>query len=102
MHKWHKNEGMDESWLWHKRFGHFNFLVHKELESDRGIGYSSKEFDKFQEGIGMEHPRIIGNTPDHNNRLKRKNRTVVEKTRSMLLEKGLSKIFWLEAVSTVV
>ncbi|KAB1228246.1 Retrovirus-related Pol polyprotein from transposon TNT 1-94 [Morella rubra] len=74
----------------------------KKLRSDRGSEYTSKEFDKFCEDEGVEHQLTIAYTPQQNGVSERKNRTVMEMAISMLMEKGLPKMFWAEAVYTAV
>ncbi|XP_022899379.1 uncharacterized protein LOC111412689 [Olea europaea var. sylvestris] len=74
----------------------------KTIRSGRGKGYTSNEFNKFCEDEGMEHQLTVGYVPEQNGVLERKNRTVMETTRAMLMEKSLLNTFWAEAVSTVV
>ena len=81
-----------------KQSGHYI----KTIRSDRGKEYTSNEFNKFCEDEGMEHQLTVGYAPEQNGVSERKNRTVMEAARAMLLEKGLPKRFWAEAVSTAV
>ena len=82
-----------------KQSGHYI----KTIRSDRSKEYTSGEFNKFcEEKEGMEHQLTVGYTPEQNGVSERKNRTIMETTRAMLMEKGLSKTFWAEAVSTTV
>ena len=74
----------------------------KMIRSDRGKEYNSKEFDKYYEDEGLEHQLIVGYALEQNDVSKRKNRTIMEIVRSILIEKGLPKILWSEAVSTTV
>ena len=74
----------------------------KKLRSDRGGEYTSNEFIKFCEDIGMERQLTVRYTPQQNGVAERKNRTIEEMANAMLLEKGLPKIFWGEAVNTAV
>lgn len=50
----------------------------------------------------MEHQLTVGYAPEQNGVSERKNRTVMETARAMLMEKGLPNTFWAEAVSTAV
>ena len=50
----------------------------------------------------MEHQFTVGYAPEKNSVSERKNGIVMETTRAMLMEKGLPKTFWAEAVSTAV
>ncbi|XP_058722251.1 uncharacterized protein LOC131594177 [Vicia villosa] len=64
--------------------------------------YTSNEFHKFCEDEGVERKLTVGYTPQQNGVSERKNQTVMEMAKSMLLEKGLPKTFWPEAVNTAV
>ncbi|CAL2249531.1 unnamed protein product [Prunus armeniaca] len=81
-----------------KQSGHYI----KALRSDRGKEYTSKEFNKFCEDEGVEHQLTVGYAPEQNGVSERKNRTIMEMARSMIFEKGLPNIFWVEAVYTAV
>ena len=81
-----------------KQSGHYI----KTIRSDRGKEYTFGEFNKFCEEKGMEHQLTVGYAPEQNSVSERKNRTVMETARAMLMEKGLSKTFWAEAISTAV
>ncbi|XP_050889637.1 uncharacterized protein LOC127094920 [Lathyrus oleraceus] len=74
----------------------------KMLRSDRGKEYTSNEFHKFCEDEGVEIQLTVGYTPQQNDVSERKNQTVMEMAKSMLLEKGSPKTFWPEAVNTAV
>ena len=74
----------------------------KILRSDRGKEYNNKEFDQFYEDEGIEHQTSVSYSPQQNGVSERKNKIVMEIARSMLKEKCLPKIFWAEAVYTVV
>ncbi|KAL4379405.1 hypothetical protein GQ457_02G040510 [Hibiscus cannabinus] len=74
----------------------------QKLRSDRGKEYTSTEFDFFCEDEGIEHQLTVGYTPQQNGVSERKNRTVMEMARCMLMEKNLPKKFWAEAVRTTV
>ena len=50
----------------------------------------------------MEHQLTVGYTPEQNGVLERKNRTIMEKLRAMIMEKGLPKTLWAKAVRTTV
>ncbi|KAL5556508.1 hypothetical protein UlMin_038744 [Ulmus minor] len=78
------------------RFMHFNFhelkiLWQKNMMRDLP---TIKEMDETCEGFGS--------TPEKNGVSERKNIIVMETTRAMLMEKGLPKTLWAEAVYTAV
>jgi hypothetical protein len=64
----------------------------KKLKNDRGGEYNFKEFDKFCKDIGVERQVTIDFTSEQNG-VAEKNRTIVEMTRTMMLEKGFPWTF---------
>lgn len=89
-----------------KRFEHYvkkqSGCNIKTIRSERGKEYTSNEFNKFYEDEGIEHQLTVGHTPDQNDVSKRKNGIVIEIARTMLMEKGLPKTLWTEAVNIIV
>lgn len=69
------------------------------LRTNRVGEYMSKEFQKFCEQKGVKHELSASYTPQQNGITKRKNRTLVEKSRSMLKASGLAKYFWHDTIS---
>ena len=72
----------------------------KTLRSDNGGEYTSKKFEAYLKSEGIRHERTIPKTPQQNGVAERFNRTLVESSRSMLLDAELPQKFWAEAVST--
>ncbi|KAK2990141.1 hypothetical protein RJ640_007543 [Escallonia rubra] len=70
----------------------------KAMRSDRGGEFISKEFKAFCEENGIRRPLTIPYSPQQNRVVERKNRSIVNMTRSMLKSKNLPKEFWAEAV----
>ncbi|GAU28641.1 hypothetical protein TSUD_159220 [Trifolium subterraneum] len=91
--------------LWHKRF---KVLIEKEsdksikiLRTDGGGEYTSKDFENFYISQGIVHEITAPYTPQHNGMAERKNRTLLDMARSMIMQKSLPYKFWGEAVTTV-
>ncbi|BBG99302.1 zinc ion-binding protein, partial [Prunus dulcis] len=61
----------------------------KKLRSDRGGEYTSLEFSKFCEEMGLERQLTIAYSPQQNGVAERKNRTVMEMARTMMHEKKI-------------
>nr|GEU75433.1 hypothetical protein [Tanacetum cinerariifolium] len=78
---------LNESNLWHRRFGHINFKTMNKLVRET-----------LQEGIRREFS--IARTPQQNGVTERKNRTLIEIARTMLEDSKLPTTFWAEAVNT--
>lgn len=74
----------------------------KALRTDNGGEYTSKNFEAYLKSEGVRHERTIPKTPEQNGVAERLNRTLVESTRSMLLDAKLPNKFWAEAISTAV
>ena len=74
--------------------------VLKALRSDNGGEYTSKRFENYLRSHGIRHEFTIPKTPEQNGVAERLNRTLVESSRSMLLDAKLSHKFWAEAIST--
>ncbi|CAL8990558.1 unnamed protein product, partial [Prunus brigantina] len=74
----------------------------KKLRSDRGGEYTSLEFLKFCDDVGMERQLTVAYSPQQNGVAERKNRTIVEMARTMMAEKRIPLKFWVEAVNTAV
>ena len=74
----------------------------KTLRSDNGGEYTSKRFKTYLKSEGVRHEHTIPKTPEQNGVAERLNRTLVESSRSMLLDAKLPHKFWAEAISTAV
>ena len=72
----------------------------KTIRSDNGGEYTSKKFEAYLKSEGIRHEYTIPKTPEQNGVAERLNRTLVESSRSMLLDANLPQRFWAEAVST--
>jgi Integrase core domain/GAG-pre-integrase domain len=72
----------------------------KCLRSDNGGEYCSKEFDEYCAVNGIRREKIVPRTPQQNGVVERMNITITERARRMLLNAGLPKHFWAEAVNT--
>ena len=72
----------------------------KTIRSDNGGEYTSKRFEAYLKSEGICHECTIPKTPEQNGIAERLNRTLVESSRSMLLDADLPQRFWAEAVST--
>ncbi|XP_047258878.1 uncharacterized protein LOC124891115, partial [Capsicum annuum] len=70
------------------------------LRLDNGTEYTSDRFEKLCQNVGIEHQLTAPYTPQQNGVSERKNRTIMEKSRCLLYEKGLPKYLWVEAANT--
>lgn len=74
----------------------------KALRSDNGGEYVNSHFEKICRDAGINHQLTVPYSPQQNGVCERKNRTIVEMARCLLLEKNLPKTFWAEVASTAV
>ncbi|KAL3683514.1 hypothetical protein R1sor_001536 [Riccia sorocarpa] len=90
-----------------KHFRHFKSEMElvtgnqvKCLRSDRGGEFLSGEFINFCKDHGIRRQLTNSDTPQQNGVAERKNKTILERVRCMLLSSGLPKFLWGEAVLT--
>nr|CAN70013.1 hypothetical protein VITISV_017116 [Vitis vinifera] len=74
----------------------------KKLRTDNELEFLSNDFNSFCQKEGIATHRTVRYTPQQNGLAERMNRTILERVRCMLSSLGLSKVFWVEAVETVV
>ncbi|KAG9442456.1 hypothetical protein H6P81_018310 [Aristolochia fimbriata] len=70
------------------------------LKSDHGKEFENKDFADFYDKEGIHHEFSAPKIPQQNGVVERKNRTMQEMARVMLLSKGLPDKLWAEAVNT--
>lgn len=87
------------------KFKAFKMMVEKDvnkeiktLRTDRGGEFTSKEFQDFCSNNGIRRHLTAPYTPQQNGVVERRNRTLMEMTRSMLRAKGVPNYLWGEAV----
>ena len=71
----------------------------KVLRTDRGGEYISHEFEKFCEIHGTKRQLTVAYTPQQNGVCERKNRTIINMVRSLLMRSDVPKTFWPKAVN---
>lgn len=72
------------------------------LWSYRGGEYNSREFEEYFKEFGIKRQLKAAYTPQQNGVAERKNRSVMNMTRCMLMEKFVPRKFWPEAVQYAV
>ena len=63
------------------------------MRTDGGGEYTSKEFEAFSVNEGIVHEVTAPYTPQHNGLAERRNRTILDMTRSMLKQKKMPHKF---------
>lgn len=72
----------------------------KTMRSDRGGEYTSNELTNFLKSSGIQIQLTAADCPQQNGKAERKNRTLVEMARCMIIDAKLPYSFWGEAVTT--
>lgn len=72
----------------------------KNLQTDNGTEYRNKEFDDFLKSHGIKRRLTTVYTPQQNGISERKNRSLLDKARCLLIEAKAPKKLWAEAVAT--
>jgi len=72
----------------------------KSLQSDNGREFCNDDFDKFLREKGITRRLTTPYTPQSNGIAERKNRTLMEMARCMMMQSKLPVSFWAEAVAT--
>ncbi|KAK8921677.1 hypothetical protein KSP39_PZI020061 [Platanthera zijinensis] len=87
----------------------FKALVEKQFErsikilrTDRGGEFISNEFTSYCSKEGIRRELTASRSPQQNGVVERRNRTIIEMARTMLLSKSMPKEFWAEAAHTAV
>ncbi|GJV18246.1 transposable element [Tanacetum coccineum] len=96
----HKSEAFE-------KFKHWKILIEnqtgrkiKRLCTDNGLEFCSREFNDFCRDEGIARHYTVRYTPQQNWVAERMNRTLLERTRCLLLNAGLDRSFWAEALNT--
>ena len=71
----------------------------KCLRTDRGGEFNSRAFMTYCEQHGIQRQLTAAYTPQQNGVAERKNRTILNMVRSMMVRQNLPKTFWPEAVN---
>jgi len=72
----------------------------KNMRSDNGSEFRNTNIEEFLDEEGIKHEFFAPYTPQQNGIVERKNRTLIEATRTMLDEYKTPDIFWAEAINT--
>jgi transposase InsO family protein len=72
----------------------------KKIKSDNGTEFKNSQIEGFLEEDGIKHEFSSPYTPQQNGVVERKNRTLLDMTRTMLDEYKTPNRFWAEAINT--
>nr|GEU75291.1 retrovirus-related Pol polyprotein from transposon TNT 1-94 [Tanacetum cinerariifolium] len=98
-----------KSWLWHRRLSHLNFGAINHLARQGLVrGLPKLKFEKYHlcsacamsEKVGISHETSVARSPQQNGVIERRNRTLIEAARTMLIYAQALLFLWAEAVAT--
>ncbi|GJZ64584.1 retrovirus-related pol polyprotein from transposon TNT 1-94 [Tanacetum coccineum] len=70
------------------------------VRTDNGTEFVNKNLTDYYEGVGITHEKTVPRTPQQNGVVERRNRTLVEAARTMLIFSKAPLFLWAEAVAT--
>ncbi|GJW38393.1 putative ribonuclease H-like domain-containing protein [Tanacetum coccineum] len=72
----------------------------KVMRSDNGTEFKNSVMNQFCKMKGIKREFSVARTPQHNGVAERRNRTLIEAARTMLVDSKLPTTFWAKAVNT--
>ncbi|GKA91940.1 retrovirus-related pol polyprotein from transposon TNT 1-94 [Tanacetum coccineum] len=91
----------NKSWLWRRGLNHLNFCTINDLaRKDLVRGLPRLKFEKDHLCSVIFHQKTIPRTPQQNGVVERRNRTLVEAARIMLIFSKALMFLWAEAVAS--
>ena len=69
------------------------------IKTDHGGEFENQDFSSFCDDTGIKHTFSTPYTPQQNGVVERKNRSLQEMGRTLLIESKIASHFWAEAVS---
>ncbi|GJS24213.1 integrase, catalytic region, zinc finger, CCHC-type containing protein [Tanacetum coccineum] len=70
------------------------------IRTDNGAEFVNQVMSKYYKGVGIFHQKFVPRTPQQNDVVERRNRTLVEPARTMLIFLKAPMFLWAEAVAT--
>ncbi|GJX18750.1 retrovirus-related pol polyprotein from transposon TNT 1-94 [Tanacetum coccineum] len=70
------------------------------IRTDNGTEFVNKDLTEYYEHVGIFHQKTVPRTPQQNDVVERRNRTLVEAARTMLIFSKAPMFLWAEAVAT--
>ncbi|GKE61015.1 retrovirus-related pol polyprotein from transposon TNT 1-94 [Tanacetum coccineum] len=78
---------------------HLNNTV-RNVRTDNGTEFVNQTLHEFYENVGISHQTSVSRTPQQNDVVERRNRTLVEAARTMLIFSKAPLFLWAEAINT--
>ncbi|GJX71308.1 retrovirus-related pol polyprotein from transposon TNT 1-94 [Tanacetum coccineum] len=74
----------------------------RNIRTDNGTKFVNKDLTDYYERVSIFYQKTVPSTPQQNNVVKRRNRTLVEAARTMLIFSKAPMFLWAEVVATAV
>ncbi|GJV10062.1 retrovirus-related pol polyprotein from transposon TNT 1-94 [Tanacetum coccineum] len=74
--------------------------TNKFIRTDNGTEFVNQVMSEYYEGVGIFHQKSVPRTPQQNGVVERRNRTLVEAARTMMIFSKAPMFLWAEAVAT--
>ncbi|GJY24088.1 retrovirus-related pol polyprotein from transposon TNT 1-94 [Tanacetum coccineum] len=72
----------------------------RNVQTDNGTEFVNQTLREFYENVGISHQTPVAHTPQQNGVVKRRNRTLIEAARTMLIFSKASLFLWAKAINT--
>lgn len=95
-----KSEALEKFDQYRRMVENLHGTTIKTLRSDNGGEYTSKKFTEYLINHGIRHHLTVPGTPEQNGTAERMNQTLMDMTRCLLIESGITKCLWADAVVT--
>ncbi|GKE75508.1 retrovirus-related pol polyprotein from transposon TNT 1-94, partial [Tanacetum coccineum] len=78
---------------------HLNATI-RNVRTDNGTEFVNQKLHEFYENVGISHQTFVSRTPQQNGVVERRNQTLVEAARTMLIFSKAPLFLWAEAINT--
>nr|GEY49663.1 putative ribonuclease H-like domain-containing protein [Tanacetum cinerariifolium] len=72
----------------------------QNVRTDNGTEFVNQTLREFYENVGISHQTFVARTPQQNGVVERRNQTLIEAARTMLIFSKVSLFLWAEAINT--
>ncbi|GJU66352.1 retrovirus-related pol polyprotein from transposon TNT 1-94 [Tanacetum coccineum] len=88
-------------WIYKVKLDEYgDVLKNKARLTNNGTEFINKDLTGYYESVGITHEKTVSRTPQQNGIVERRNRTLVEAARTMLIFSKAPLFLWAEAVAT--
>ncbi|GJZ19653.1 putative ribonuclease H-like domain-containing protein [Tanacetum coccineum] len=90
-----------KSWLWNRYLSHLKFgAINHLARHDNGTEFVNQTLREYYEKVGISHETSVARSPQQNGVVERRNHTLIEAARTMLIYAKAPLFLWAEAVAT--